>query len=317
MTQPPRALRSSLVIAATLCGSLFSGAANAEPCSFTRFSPGAFHAFILDSLPGLGLTVVPPGFTILGEDDLTAGLSGDLTFIARGGEVVAVIAYNEDVLTQQQRLVVVTAGGDFVLGVVQGRVACGPATCYRTVYDTAWDLAGGPPPFVVDWGPFDGTDYSLFGVPVGSTYFRAEFEQSIDWLMEVLSSLPGVYPVRFDSPVDELEYLVASDPWLAPHAYRLTFTGAWPNVLITGRVPSNWAYGQVIDYAFSLGFWGVNPDIIIDTRLQDDGLRPLPAYLCVSTYPVYSWPTTSWWPSWPAWYGWSWWAGWPWWWYLP
>lgn len=272
---------------------LFASQARAEPCTFQRFQPIAFRTFVLDTLPGLNLTIVPPGFAASSQLPLESTAS-NLIRMARDEDIIAVMAHGDDLLTGVSKTLIEDGNGLFVMQVTTEPYLCGYATCYETLYQTAKDQYA---PFRVTYSPLEGVDYYLYGESVGYTLFVAELQQTMNWLFEVLSSRDPAAYVLIGSPEARLRYRIATDPQLAAYAERISLVGTHPVIHIYGTVPSNAVYGWIIDHALDLGFYQVNPHMVVDTGTTHVRAAP-PLYPCVF-------------PGWPTWDGWSTWPGWP------
>ena len=282
----------------------------ASQCEREIYTPETLQERLVDVLPRLGLAMLPSGYTTDVPLPVEPGTDESTITLVRGEEVVAQLTYEDDVITGEQSLLVTDASGALLARADLEFTSCNGAPCREVIFEIARDTASGIDPLRIVYGPFGATDEFAYGMPTTRYGFVTAYRDSLSWLLEVLEVLETGVFVELP-PGTDFAYALGTDPYVAPYFTRLTITASAPSAVVSGVVPSNFIHGRVIDVALDLGYYAINPNLIIDTGTQLATTR-VPAYYCQWTY-GYNWTTwydfhTPWtgpyWHHWYRWYGW-------------
>lgn len=256
-------MKTGLLVLLVLLGFAQSGMAHTQPCLYEVFQP-------LSLLDHVRFELRDRDIAELGSTYPVYGLPQDRINFLHRSAVLAQATVEVDVRTGFSEVTFFDTGNRILARATQRKYPCPfphpTGLCTELSFWT--ELDGATPtqiaPFSITKGPEYGTKYLRYGKQVGAFDWRHDYRKSVEWLLSTISNSPTSFLVKGATPRERLFIALASDPFVAPYVHRLSFIEG-SRFIIKGRVPSNYVYGLVIDRAREVGFYNVDPQMIIDT----------------------------------------------------
>jgi hypothetical protein len=254
----------ALVIAflVTLFG--VTSAASAYPqCFFDVFEPQALTREVSAAVATAGIATA----NLNREKDAFS----TRMMLLRDGMIVGEMYSSVDARFGRAEMTVLSAAGDVLMRFEETRKPCiGPhaaGLCASIEGFTEFESPLDTWPAYSVWVGADESfpTYLRYDKYVSRWEFRRSLINSIDWLVATLDATDVYREPITTSAEEQLFWALASNPTVAPYVHRLTISSKRDRLVITGVVPSNFVYDQVVQAAFDAGLWTVVPELVIDT----------------------------------------------------
>lgn len=226
-------------------------------CQFAAYEPDALLQVITRRLNTLGIAAVSS--TQLGQRT-----KSDATMFGRDGRVFGFMSMQENVRLGSKELVLFDSAHEKLATATETLEPCYRGLCRRasmTIY-----LGQETATVAVTQDPVRGMTF-LVGddIPENVTLWRSQLDDYLDWSVDNLSNSRASVPLFPISRLDSLNILLTLDPDIYPYLGLLTLhMDPQGRIILSGRTNIN-IYNLILSKAIAAGFYGIIPDVIIDS----------------------------------------------------
>lgn len=228
-----------------------ASAAAGPACAFDVYQPEALVHELLVNLPSSGIAVVD-----LNRD---AEATSERKLLMRDNAIVGELYASVDVRAAKSEMTVISAAGDVLMhfeaarGKIEGYTELEGPLDGRPAYSVHKPDGGMPA-------------YYRYDAKVSRLEFRRALISSFDWLVATLDATDVTREPISATVAERFYWQLAAQPAVAPYLSRLTIETRRGELIVSGVVPSNFVYDQVVRAALDAELWNVRPDLVIDTR---------------------------------------------------